>query len=339
MNDILFYLGDAIIPDEHEHVLEQRMELADVDPPLYKIFAFLVLTSAAAAIILGLLAGSHDFLRGAPFISRVLIFILVVFAAFFTVVSLGRWLFEMWLATRIEHRAEAMEASLPEFLNEVSLNLKSGHDLQESVARAAEEDFGVLAEEMAKITSQVELGRSFEDAMKEFLDGYDSNVLRESFELIIISWNKGADTPQMMDRIVENIKTARNLRSKIYASISNYRIFLATVTLGIAPAMMALAYYVLDLLRGLTTEVQSISQNSVIPLTIHAVRFQDNEFIWFSVLTLAIISTTTSFIISHIRTGRGTANWKRTIFFALASIAAYVGFMVLFSGFFALFSF
>jgi pilus assembly protein TadC len=304
---------------------------------MYEVFAWLTIAVAITSVVTSIVLVNLDVFMGAPFITKLVVFLLLTPLFFFILLAIGRKGLESVLGARISQRSEAMEDEFPEFLTEVSLNLKSGHDLEEALARAAHEDFGVLSEEMHRVATKVDLGYYFEDALREFLDGYESDVMDESFELILISWKKGAETPKLIDRIVDNIKVTRNLRSKIVASVANYRIFLSTVTVAIAPAMMALAYYVMDLLRSITGEVQQVSTSSMIPLTIHAVRFNDNQFIWFSLLTLGIISITTSFIISHVRSGNATSGWKKTIFYTVGSLAMYGIFMVLFSGFFTLF--
>lgn len=337
MNEILYYIGDMAIPDSHQEQLEKNMERAGVETSLYSLYAAFTIASFFLAIIGGVVAVTSRYLSGAPLLTDTIVFLVVAAISFVILLSVGRFVLEQVLTALIKRRSDAMEEEFPEFLTEVSLNLKSGHDLEDAMARAAQEDFGVLSEEVRRVTTKVDLGYNFEDALRDLMDGYDSDTITESLELVLISWRKGADTPQLIDRIVDNIKITRNLRSKIIASVANYRIFLATVTIAIAPAMMALAYYVLDLLRDITGRVQEVSQSALIDLSINAVRFDDTHFIWFSVFTLGVISLTTSFIVSHIRNGTPTAEWEKSILYLAGSLAAYAVFMVLFSGFFELF--
>jgi hypothetical protein len=102
----------------------------------------------------------------------------------------------------------------------------------------------------------------------------------------------------------------------------------------ITPAMMALAFHFINLVRTITSEIMETTSSAVLPVTINAVSFNDNHFIYFSVLAVIAISVFSSMIISFITSGSVKDSWRTLFIYAIASVGSYFLFLAMFSGLF-----
>jgi hypothetical protein len=102
--------------------------------------------------------------------------------------------------------------------------------------------------------------------------------------------------------------------------------------------MFALSYYLIDLIRSITSQITGVSTNVVFPIAINAVRINDQHFITFSTIALMIVSICTAMIISIIKTGTVKEGYKQVLLFAVASILSYRLFLFIFHFFFGMFN-
>lgn len=332
------FLGEAAIPHKRRTDIVQRFRIARMNQTPEKTYLHVFYSALLVALVGSAVLVFFTGYGNAPLLTKVIVYIFLSMALFGGMLLLGKFFIKQVIDARIYGIVRDMEDQLPEYLAEVSLNLKSGQDLEDAISNAAQEDFGELSEAMKHVSTRIDLGFDMEGTIREFMSSYQSDLIDESFELILISWKKGAQTPKLVDRVVDNMKDMRNLREKIVASVANYKIFLGTVTVALAPAMMALSFYIIALVRDITTEVMQVTQNSVLPITVNAVRFQNADFIWFSVLAVIIISMSTSFIISYINSGDIKGDTKQLAIYIILSLVSYGFFMLVFRNFFKLFS-
>ncbi len=334
---ITSFIGDAVIPRKHRRRIARYVEVADLKWSAHTMFGVLVYVIAFLSFVLASFFVMIGPLTDASFVLRFLFFFPFFIAFFLILLIFGRIAVKYYIDARVFAKVRVMEEVFPEFLSEVSLNLKSGQGMEKALSLAAKQDYGTLSDEMLRVAARMELGFDLQSGIESFVESYPSDLMKDTFELILISLRRGGQTPRLIDRLVLNMKTRRNLRDKIVASVANYRIFLATVTVLIAPAMMALSYHVISLIRSITTEVMQVTQQATLPISVAAVRFEDTHFIVFSMLTLFAISTFSSLIVTYIRNGNIKGGSKQLMFYVLSSLAAYGFFMVVFAQFFVLF--
>jgi hypothetical protein len=210
--------------------------------------------------------------------------------------------------------------------------------LEQSLKNSVEEEFTFLNDEIIKVSKKISIGMEVETAINEFTREYDSEIIQETFDLILVSWKKGAKTPPLVDRMADNIKENRFLQKKVIASVTSYRMFLSLVSIIIAPAMFALAFHLINLIRTMLDRISAVSGNAVMPIPIFGVNIDNADFTLFSVLAVGLISACTSIIISIIVKGSIKENYKEIFLFILGSILSYKFSVFLFSIFFSWFS-
>ncbi len=329
-------VGDGVIPKFLRPKLHAYLEKASISTIPYFAYGIAAYLLWVAAIILNIYFLQFSAFANIPLPVLILFSVLFVPVFFVLLLLCAILLYKVYLDTKISMKVRKMEEKLPDYLSMLSLNLKAGQPLERALESSAEKSFEPLSSEMRSVAKRVRLGHDITSALQEFIDRYDSDVIDESFTLIITSWTKGANTPHLVDRIFDNLEVMRYLRQKIIASATAYRIFLATLTFLIAPAMFAIAYHLVSLIRTLTSEFINVS-SSALPLTINAIRLNDSHFLWFSSLALIVISLSTAVIVSIAKNGTIKGNYFVLLLYAGASVLAFQGFLWLFGKFFAIF--
>lgn len=329
-------VGDAVIPGVFRGKINRYFEKADIPRVPYFQFGIITYLLFVLAIIFDILFFQAAFFQNLPIIFKLIlsVFVIPIFLIallFITIVS-----YKVYLDSKIASNVKKMEEHFPEFLSLLSLNLKAGQPLDEAMSNAARPDFGPLSYEIKEVTKKSKLGSDIGIALKEFTETYDSDVLDETFSLILLAWRKGANTPHLVDRMKENLDVLRNLRRKIIASATSFRIFLSILSVMIAPAMFALAYHLIALIRTLTGQILDIS-GSAIPFALPVIRLNDGHYTVFAFLSLATISAVTAAIIALVKSGSIKESYKEVLVYAIVSVFSYLIMIELLSGFFAIF--
>jgi Flp pilus assembly protein TadB len=331
-------VGDWSIPKRYRKIVLNYLERASINEVPYFTYGIATCFVFILSFIITLIFLRTSYFSNINFIIGFILLSIIIIPVFLLFNYIITFLYILYLQTKINYKIRKMEEVFPEFLSELSLNLKSGQSLEEALGNSVEEEYGYLSEEIERICKKVRLGVEVEVAVKEFTNNFDSEVMEETFDLIITGWKKGTATSQLIDRIVENLEVIRFLKRKIVASVTSYRMFLSIVTIIIAPAMFAISYYLIDLIRTMIGRISLMSSNVSLPITVTAVRINTDHFQLFSILALIVMSVCTAMIISVIKTGTIKEGYKQMLFFGVASFISYKIALFIFSYFFAMFN-
>jgi len=331
-------LGDAIIPERYRKSIIEYLERASIEGVPYFLYGLAVYVIVLLALILDIVFLRTGFFSNTNFLiklflSMIIIPLLSIVISFIIIV-----IYKLYLDAKIYHKVGKMEDALPEFLSALSLNLKAGQSLPNAMQNSTDKEYGYLSDEIEKVVRKIRLGGDVDQAVRSFTEKYNSAILEETFELLVTSWRRGARTAQLVDKIFENLEVLRFLKNKIIASVTTYRIFLSFLALFIAPALFALSFQLINLLRSITSQVLEVSRDVTIPITINAIRVNDAHFIWFSSIALIIVASSVAIITSIVRTGSAKEGYKTVILYSAGTLISYQIFSFIFAKFFSLFN-
>ena len=330
-------VGDAVIPKKYRKSILQYLEKASVSSKPYFGYGLATYGIIILSIVLSVLLLNTRYFGNLNLVLKIILSLVFIVAIFIFLTVIVIFFYRLYVDLLIYRKTREMEEVFPEFLAELSLNLKAGLSLEEAMENSLEKEYGHLNEEIEKVTKKVALGDDIETAIKEFTSSFKSYIIEETFDLIIISWKKGANTAKLIDRIYDNIEVIRYLKKRVVASVTGYRIFLSIITLAIAPAMFALAYHLIDLIRKISDKFLETAGSTYLPIILNPVMINDQHFMWFLVLSLVVVAMVTAMIISIIKNGTVKEGFKQIVIYAVFSYFAFLFFMFLFSNFFALF--
>jgi pilus assembly protein TadC len=256
------------------------------------------------------------------FIVQLLIIILIIVFIYIT------------LDLKIYRRTIEMEDSLEEYLRYVSENLKGGMHFDKALWEAMRPQFGTLSEEIGLVAKKVITGMDISDALIDFIDKYDSPLIKRSFQLIIEGMKGGGNIAYIIDRVERDIRETKELREEMKASNTTYMIFLAAIIIFIAPGLFALSYNLLIILKGIASTLGQSGGGGISMINISPDTINEQNFHYFSIGALSVIGLFASMILSYIQKGNIKSGLKYIPIFILMSVLVYLLLKIVFNGLF-----
>lgn len=233
----------------------------------------------------------------------------------------------LYLDICIFNRTKRMEEVLPDYLQEVSSNLKGGLSFEKSLWIAIKPRFGILSNEIALAAKKVMTGTDVDIALSEFATKYDSPMLKRAMELIVSEIHAGGKVADILDQIVINLKKTKSLKDELTASVLTYMIFIGAIVIFISPLLFALAYNLLVVMSKVAALLATTAATGSVPgllANVGNIDVDKEDFIWFSRIALGVIAFFSSMIVSIIEKGNIQSGVKYIPLFIISAEVFYI---------------
>ena len=226
-------------------------------------------------------------------ITHLIVIVLIILAVYF------------YLDLRIFNRTKKVEEMLPEFLNMVSENLKGGMAFENALWSSIKPEFGVLGDEMRLTAKKVITGLDVDKAIYLFTQRYESTTLRRSFDLIIQGVKGGGKAADVIDEVVDNLDQTRELKQDMEATNLSYVIFIAVISIIVAPGLFALSFQFLTVLKDVSEKVAEAETGDSTPgfIKLEKLSITPEEFMKFSEKAVLVITFFSALMVSIIQKG------------------------------------
>lgn len=111
-------------------------------------------------------------------------------------------------------RIKKMEETFPMFLRDIAEWQKSGLTLQEALKNASKTDYGKLTEEIKKINIQLSWGTPLQEALKNFSERTNSDIIRKAIEIIVESYETGGNIEETMESLANNLSLIKEINKE-----------------------------------------------------------------------------------------------------------------------------
>ncbi len=328
--------GKSILPEKvRTHIKEYLKKTGKYEVP-YSFYSLifvlsLILTIAAYFFFVfpSIITSNPVFLVIVSFLALTFVELILVILIFFCF-----WTYYEFLIFR---RTRKIEEVLPDFLEEVSVNLRAGMSFDKSLWNSIQPEFGVLEKEIEIVAKKVMAGEDTEEALKEFSEKYNSTLLQESMDMIVIGLKSGGNISDIIDKIVKNVKDAHFLNKELIASVTSYIIFIAVVAVVISPILFALSFNMMQIIQSLGDKLSSGVSAGAISINFGENKVKAEDFILFSKIAVIIISGMSSIIIADLREGSIKAGLKYVFLFIPISYFIYIIMLQVITGLFGFF--
>jgi pilus assembly protein TadC len=247
--NLLEFFGRLFFPQRWREPIRQYLLKAGYDTVPYHLFGIMFFVAVGLTYIafIGFFVGQlKDYSPAVQGLASMIFWIVVLFSII-ALVALGAYFV---LNLKIYGRVREMESALPDYLQLVVTNLKSGMNFEQSLWSAAKPEFGILAKEITLVSKKVLTGNDTADAIRDFVDRYDSPTLRRNFNLVISEIQSGGHIASVIERVITSLKKTKDLKDEMAASVLNFMIFIAVIVIVLAPVLFALANTLLDIMLG-----------------------------------------------------------------------------------------
>jgi tight adherence protein C len=144
-----------------------------------------------------------------------------------------------WLWYRVRERQDIISATMPDFLDTVSITLQAGVSMDSALRQVTEQMDGPLSEEIQRFNREIDLGVPRRQALLNLLNRNTSKEL----EMLVNSLMQGADLGVPVSTTfrvqAEDLRSMRGFRAKEKAAKASPQVTLVTTFL-VAPAVFFL---------------------------------------------------------------------------------------------------
>ena len=304
--------GRAFVPKKLRDPLLAYLLKAGYDKVPYTMFGVFFVAEVIFTLIIYIIAIIPRQTGYAPVTTGLLagLFWLVSLAILSILIMFSIW---SYLNLKIYARTKEMEERLPEYLQVVVTNLRSGMPFDKSLWAAIRPEFGVLSREITIVSKKVLTGNDTSDALHEFAMRYDSPILRRSINLVVSEIEAGGEIASVITKVINNLRKTRQLKKEMATSVVSYMIFIAVIVMVLSPILFALANTILKVILTFATQIANsgsgASQSAGAELfrTLEGLARQGEhltkDFRTFSFMALGVISFFSSMIVSIIEKG------------------------------------
>ena len=186
--------------------------------------------SVGSFILLSLLSGVISLLG--------LVFIKTSFLVTFTISSITTFLPFFIVAFKRGQRTKKFSNRFPDAISLMASSLRAGHSLQMATGSVVNEGKDIVSIEFEKVLSEVEVGQSFEEALKGILLRIDTQELRLFVSAVILQRETGGNLAEILDNLEDVIRDRQELKRELKAATAQAR--LSGIVLSLLPIFVGL---------------------------------------------------------------------------------------------------
>lgn len=180
------------------------------------------LAGIGISLLIGLIAGLQ--------VTRIFILILIL-------APVGFFALDAWLARLIERRKKAVSLALPDILDMLTISVEAGLGFDAAISKVVKNFRGALAEELFRFLQEIQLGRSRQEAWRDFSNRINVPEVN-SFVLAILQADVfGVSIGKVLRVQADDMRVKRRQRAEEIAMKAPVKVVFPLV-LCIFPALM-----------------------------------------------------------------------------------------------------
>jgi hypothetical protein len=224
-----------------------------------------------------------------------------------------------------DNRAKFTDEILPDALNLISSNVRSGLTPDQAFLLSARPEFGPLQVQIRKSAKLTLSGVSIDDAIQTIPENIYSKTLKRTIDLLVEGITKGGSLANLLDGLANDIRQTRILRKEVEAFVMMYAIFIFFAAGIGAPLLYGISSYLVETMQKLGTAVpvQQTFTGSSKFMTFQAIKINEDFMRMYMLASLGVTSVFGGLLIGLIQEGSEKAGLKYIPILALMSVSIY----------------
>ena len=220
-------------------------------------------------------------------------------------------LFHGFLILSVDKRTKFVEMILPDALQIVAANIRSGFIPSRAIMLSARKEFGPLSEAIKNVGKEMLTGRSLQESLDELTKTIKSDVLERTVILLKKGTIAGGQLVSLFDETAKDMRRRETIRKEVKANILMYAIFIGFAGCVGAPLLYGLSSYLVGTISQLG-EVMNMPADyqSQMPMISFGLEISAEFLIWFSVAAIILTTVFGGLLIGIIGTGKESAGIK-----------------------------
>ncbi|MCL6089009.1 MAG: type II secretion system F family protein [Candidatus Marsarchaeota archaeon] len=214
-------------------------------------------------------------------------------AGAFLAVAAAFWLcVYAMLVVAASKRVALIEDALPDFLNYMASNIRSGVTHDRALLLSARKEFGPLAKEVDRAAKETFTGKPLAEALLDTTTRVHSPVFSKTMRLIVEGLESGGNLADLLENTAADIRRFDAIRKEVSATALVYQLFMfAAVAIG-APLLYAVANFLVEMVSSMKERIGSgavVGEAANLPFAPGGAGGVSPELVfWFSLAALAI---------------------------------------------------
>lgn len=240
---------------------------------------------------------------------------------------------------RIEQRKNFIESVLPDYLQLTAANVRSGVALDKSMILAARPEFSYFSDDIKEMNKELYAGATLQSALVSLSRSYRSMQLQHTARLIIEGIQYGGGMTDLLNQLAKDMRNQAMVGKEISGQLFMYTIFIAFATLIGTPVLYALTAQMITMTDSVWSGI--LRQNpgglpmaGVSFLKPSPPQITSDDYRYFSIVAVLIITGFGSFIVSAISTGSVLKGLRYLPIFLIGGIVIFIVIGALISGIF-----
>jgi archaeal flagellar protein FlaJ len=229
---------------------------------------------------------------------------------------------------QLEDRTKLIEKSMPDWLQLMAANVRTGMTPFKAMKLSARKEFGPLKEEIDYATSKALGTEGFSEVLLSVKRHVRSDMVDRTFELLSSSLKSGGKLAVMLEDLAREVGEMQRLKEDMVTSTKTYSMFIFFTVLVGAPLLLAISVYFLGSIIDLQTSTNIDGGGLVGDIAI-TVPFFYNVAIIFMVLT----GVFSSILVGVIKEGKYMYGLRYSPLVIAGSVALFFVFRTIVTGF------
>jgi len=172
-----------------------------------------------------------------------------------------------WLNITAESKGKFVEKILPDVLQLIASNVRSGLTTERALLVSARPEFGPLEFELKKASKKILTGTPVQDALSAIAKSIKSKNLEKTVWLINKGISSGGQVSDVLSQLSDDLREQNSLQDEISANISVYvMLIFFSAAIG-APIMLGISSFIVQILDKQTSGLQVDTSNIQGPRT------------------------------------------------------------------------
>jgi archaeal flagellar protein FlaJ len=198
------------------------------------------------------------------------------------------------LMLKVDRNAREIENILPDALQLMSSNMKSGLTIDQSLLASARPEFGIFEKELNTIGKEVATGKPLETALMDSTKRVSSEKYEKTMELLASGLRSGGELARLLDQTSANLKHQKIVDQKVRSNVMMYVIFIFSAICFGAPILFGLSSFLVTVISQIFGQIDipsTASDKFSIPLISISADGISQSFVMVYIITSMVISS------------------------------------------------
>lgn len=238
-----------IVPQTILKAFEKELYYLDINVSDKNFVGFVV--AFGFFLSLGLAANAYYFF-GVPLV--------LAFIFLYALMFVGTFL---WLSLAADAKGKYVESILPDALQLIASNMKSGLTAERALLLSARKEFGPLEKELREAAKRIIAGQPLHEALLVVNKRIKSVSLERTLWLISEGMKSGGQIADLLMQISDDLRQEQSLHKEIEADISIYIILIFAASAFGAPLLFGISSFIVEVLGSKLGSLQGPDLSSV----------------------------------------------------------------------------